>query len=39
MIRAGVKGVKEIFVVIRHCRYAIEKILTRANMIVTDIDK
>ena len=36
MIR--VRGVKRIFVWIRHCCFAIEKILTSANMIITEFD-
>ena len=36
MIR--VRDVKRILVWIRHCCYAIEKILTSANMIITEFD-
>ena len=34
-----VRGVKRIFVWIRHCCYAIEKIFTSPNMIITEFDK
>ena len=40
MIMVGVRGAKRIFVLdTGHCCYEIEKILTSADMIITDIDK
>ena len=39
MIRVMIRGMKQIFIWIRHYCYAIEEIFTNANMIITEFDK